>query len=492
MDHPSQFFQVLQDNGLTINPAKCTFAATSAKFLGHMVSEAGIKPLPKHVATIQEFPVPATTKQLQKFLGMINFYRRFLPKIAATLHPLTDLLRGNPKTLEWSAPAAEAFESAKSALVQAVPLTHPAPGTTLSLAVDASDSHVGGVLQQLKNRAWRPLTFFSQKLSPTQVRYSTFDRELLAGYTAVHHFRFLLEGRQFRILTDHKPLVSAMTRVTPPWSTRQQRHLSFLAEFTSDIRHTSGRSNIVADTLSRPPSHNKVSAAAAVLTLPAIAKPPVDLHASNPSQMPVPPAIAHTTDEHSSGTIAAAVGVDFAAMAAAQATCPDVLSMQNSPSLQVTSRHHGGVQLLGDVSTGTFRPHVPTVFRTDIIRSLHSVHHPGVRATALLVKSAFCWPRMGKDIAAVARSCMGCQLGKVHRHVKLQPEHIAVPRRRFAHLHVDIVGHCRNPPATHTSSRLLTELAGGLKLYLSPPRPPPTAQLPSSQDGYSGLVYQWL
>jgi hypothetical protein len=165
MDHLSQFFQVLQDNGLTINPAKCTFAATSVKFLGHMVSETRITPLPKHVAAIQEFPAPHTVKQLQQFLGMINFYRRFLPRIAATLRPLTDLLRGNPKSLDWSA-SAETFSSAKAALVAAVPLSHPALGATLSLAVDASDSHVGGVLQQLENRAWRPLAFFSQKLSP--------------------------------------------------------------------------------------------------------------------------------------------------------------------------------------------------------------------------------------------------------------------------------------------------------------------------------------
>jgi hypothetical protein len=213
MEHLSQFFQVLQDNGLTINPAKCTFAVTSVKFLGHMVSENGITPLPKHVTAIKEFPAPTTIKQLQQFLGMVNFYRR--PRIAATLQPLTDLLRGNPKTLEWTASAADAFTAAKAALVAAVPLSHPAPGATLGLAVDASDTHVGGVLQQLENRAWRPLGFFSQKLTPTQVRYSTFDRELLAAYASVRHFRFLLEGRLFRILTDHKPLVSAMTRVSP-------------------------------------------------------------------------------------------------------------------------------------------------------------------------------------------------------------------------------------------------------------------------------------
>ncbi len=150
----SQFFQVLQDNGLTTNPAKCTFASTSVKFLGHMVTKSGITPLPKRVAAIQEFPQPTTVKQLQQFLGMVNFYRRLLAKIAATLRPLTDLLRGNPKTLDWSTPTAEAFSAAKAALVAAVLLSHPAPGATLSLTVDALDSHVGGVLQHLKNRAW--------------------------------------------------------------------------------------------------------------------------------------------------------------------------------------------------------------------------------------------------------------------------------------------------------------------------------------------------
>jgi hypothetical protein len=134
--HLQQFFQVCQDNGLTINPAKCVFAASSLKFLGHMVSESGVTPLPRHVAAVQDCPPPTDIKQLQRFLGLINFYRRFLPAIARTLQPLTDLLKGSPKTLLWSTAAA------KAALVAAVPLCHPAPHAALSLAVDASDTHV--------------------------------------------------------------------------------------------------------------------------------------------------------------------------------------------------------------------------------------------------------------------------------------------------------------------------------------------------------------
>jgi hypothetical protein len=104
------------------------------------------------------------------------------------------------------------FRASKSALLAARrrSVVPSRLGATISLAVDASDSHVGGVLQQLENRAWWPLAFFSQKLTPTQAQYSTFDRELFAAYSAVRHFRFLLEGRKFRLITDHKSLVAVM------------------------------------------------------------------------------------------------------------------------------------------------------------------------------------------------------------------------------------------------------------------------------------------
>ena len=112
---------------------------------------------------------------------------------------------------------------------------------------------MGAALQQKESGGWRPLAFFSAKLSATQQRYSAFDRELLGVFLALRHFRFELEGRKFHILTDHLPLVSALSRVSPPWSARQQRQLSYISEFTNDLRHTPGAANVVADNLSRPP-----------------------------------------------------------------------------------------------------------------------------------------------------------------------------------------------------------------------------------------------
>jgi hypothetical protein len=102
----------------------------------------------------------------------------------------------------------------------------------------------------VQGQAWQPLAFFSKKLSPTQARYSTFDRDLFAAFSAVRHFRFLLEGRRFRILTNHNPLVAVMSRVLPPWSARQKRQITYLA--TADFRHTPGTTNVIADALSRP------------------------------------------------------------------------------------------------------------------------------------------------------------------------------------------------------------------------------------------------
>jgi hypothetical protein len=127
-------------------------------------------------------------------------------------------------------------------------------------------------------------------------------------------------------------------------------------------------------------------------------------------------------------------------MAEAQRHSPDIVSMRDSPSIQVIYRLVGDVHLLGDISTGVFRPFVPAAFRAAVIRSIHDIHHPGIRATTRLVSSSFCWPHMGRDVATAARNCMGCQKGKIHRHVHLLLDSIPIPQQRFAHVHVDLVG----------------------------------------------------
>jgi hypothetical protein len=215
-----------------------------------------------------------------------------------------------------------------------------------------------------------------------------------------------------------------MTRVTPPQSARQQRHLAFVSEFTTDLRHTPGSDNLVADALSRPPPVLGVPPAG----LPVLSIPPASLPSEPPRQttLQVPAADAQP--------------IDFLELSFAQPSCSDVQAMLVSPSLSVVSKKVGAVEVLGDVSTGVFRPLLPARFRSASVLSLHNIHHPGVRATRRLVCSSFCWPKMGVFVAALTSNCLHCQKGKIHRHVSLQAAHIPVPVRRFSHIHVDLVG----------------------------------------------------
>ncbi len=115
---------------------------------------------------------------------------------------------------------------------------------------DASDTAVGAVLHQYVENSWQPISFFSKKLKPSETRYSTFDREFLAIYLAIKHFRHFVEGQQFHILTDHKPLIFSLFCNPHRYSARQTRHLDLILQLTSDIRHVSGSNNPVADALS--------------------------------------------------------------------------------------------------------------------------------------------------------------------------------------------------------------------------------------------------
>ncbi len=207
-------------NGLHINPAKCHFAQPQVEFLGHLVTANGITPFTSHGQPILAFPAPSDVKLLQKFLGMLNFYRRSLPGIAKVLKPLTDSTSGTGQ-LSWTPDMQLAFDTAKSLLASAVRLLHPYPFAKLSLATEASDTHVGTVLPSKHRAVGSHWLSFPKKLSAMEMRYSTFDRELLAAFSAIKHFRFFLEGRPFTLFTDHKPLVSAISKAMTPFSSRQ-------------------------------------------------------------------------------------------------------------------------------------------------------------------------------------------------------------------------------------------------------------------------------
>ena len=455
--HLQQVLERLAEHGLVLNAEKCQLGLEQLDYLGHHVTATGITPIISRVQSIEKYPQPKTVKQLQTYLGMINFYRRFMPAAAKILRPLTDSLKGGVKgELQWTAEMKEAFSASKKCLCNCVELAHPEAAAQISLAVDASESHVGAVLQQHKADSNRPLAFFSTKLDAAQKKYSAYDRELLAIYLAIRHFRWLLEGRDFYVLSDHKPLTFALHRISDAWTARAQRQLSYIAEFTSDIRHIAGTENVVADALSRP------AAALAAASTPSQSssedhlrskqdRPPAAASqragSSSPSpgsskdhlrsKQDRPPAAASATAAIALPTTAR---VDYAKIAAGQVNCAETLKLRSNSKMQIKHVKIDNVEVYCDLSTGVLRPLVPVAERKTIFTAIHGLAHPGVRATRRMLTSRFIWDGCAADVNAWCRDCQGCATGKVTTQERTAVEPIQLPAARFQHVHVDIVG----------------------------------------------------
>ena len=239
--HLREFLNRLRTASLVLNLPKCTFGRSSVDFLGHLVSSQGIRPLAAKVEALRSHPRPNTIKEIQQFLGLLNFYRRFLPGAAKGLAPLTKALKGSPSgptRIQWSAAMLIAFNEAKNSLSTTAELSHPSPQAKLALLADTSTTHVGAALHQQRHPGspWEQLGFFSKKLDSSQVSYSAFACELLAAFCTVQHFRFQVEGRPFLLRTDHRALTYALGCVSDAWTPHQQRQLSYIAEYTNDIQ----------------------------------------------------------------------------------------------------------------------------------------------------------------------------------------------------------------------------------------------------------------
>jgi cleavage and polyadenylation specificity factor subunit 1 len=408
LEHLKILFDRLVEFSLVIKPSKCKFGMSEIEFLGHKVTPLGISPLPEKVDAIIKFPKPDSLRKLREYLGMINFYRRMLPKLSEILEPLTSLTCGSKTDtsksksknikIEWNIEAEKSFTDSKNLLANATLLVHQNPSSHLSLSSDASNSAMGAALHQWNNQQWEPLAFFSRKFKPAEQKYSTFDRELLAIYTAIKYFRHLLEGRQFTIFTDQKPITFALKQKTEKCSPRQQNHLEFISQFTNDIRHISGKDNFVADALSR-------------IEIEAIYTP--------------------TT-------------IDMNALADTQASDAELEQLINNTEtalqLKKMPTQTSDKQLYCDISTGNPRPFVPKSMRRTIFDSLHNLSHPGTRATTKLISSRYVWPKIAHDIKSWCKTCIPCQKSKIHRHTQSPIGTFSMPDARFAHIHVDIVG----------------------------------------------------
>ena len=434
------------------------------EFLGLRGTGGGVAPLPAQIATIKDFPQPATMKKLQGFLGAVNFYRCFIPAAANILLPLTAVLKGSKKGAEilaWSPLMMTAFSNIKAALLRSVCPAFPQDKAELSLATNASATHVGAVLQQRETStaAWRPLGFFLAKLEQAQLSYSAFDRELYGIFADICHFIHHLEGHRFTIWTDYKPLTFALSRMSDSWTARQQRQLSYVAEFTSKIVHVPGRLNLVADLLSRPQQTATASGPTAGPSPPPVQQTPSLLlfpssqpTTSRPTVEVISPS-SFPTEEALEWAAAAAVtseDVDLAAMAKDQHSCPATQQLLNSSSLDIIQVPYGQQKLLCDMSSGRQRPLVPATWQRQVFNSLHSLAHTGICVSRRIVSTHFVWKGMAADISQWCRDCLQCQRAKITSNITAPVEPIPMPTQWFSRIQVDLMGPLQASSDGHT------------------------------------------
>lgn len=240
----------LRNANLSININKSKFCVKQLPYLGYIISREGLSPNPDRIEAIINYERPKSIRSLRRFLGMANYYRRFISNFSELTAPLTNLLRNKPKSIKWSTTAEQSFNGIKERLISAPVLASPNFNLPFVIQTDASDSAIAAILTQEHDNGECVVAYFSQKLSPAQQNYAASEKEGLAVLSAIDKFRPYIEGTHFVVVTD----ASALTHImNGKWrsSSRLCRWSIDLQSFDMEIRHRRGRYNVIPDALSR-------------------------------------------------------------------------------------------------------------------------------------------------------------------------------------------------------------------------------------------------
>ncbi|KAI5662326.1 hypothetical protein M9H77_21649 [Catharanthus roseus] len=243
-EHLRKVFQVLKDNELYVKKEKCSFAQEEVLFLGHKIKGGKLMMEDTKVQAIQRWEPPTKVHELRSFLGLVNYYRRFIKGYSARAAPLTDLLKKN-RPWAWSEDCQRAFEDLKKAICNDPVLSLPDYSKPFEVHTDASDFAIGGVLMQ----DGHPIAYESRKLNETERRYTVQEKEMTAIIHCLRVWRHYLLGSRFVIMTDN--IATSYFQTQKKLSPKQARWQDFLAEFDYSLEYKPGKANVVADALSR-------------------------------------------------------------------------------------------------------------------------------------------------------------------------------------------------------------------------------------------------
>ena len=415
------FFR-LREYGLRLNLDKCRFLEESVEYLGYVINKEGIHTSSKKVQAVLDAPPPTDLGELRSFLGLVNYYGKFIKNLFELAAPLNQLLQ---KTVKWSwtSSCQQSFQALKKALTSAEVLCHYNPRLPLSLACDASSVGIGAVIfHTFGNGAEKPIAYASRTLTSTEKKYSQIEREALGIVYGLKKFHQYLYGRKFTLITDHKPLVTIFgptASLSIMAASRMQRWALILSGYYYTIQYKPTAQHGNADALSRLPQVTTPDALCLDQEVHAIQrvveKLPIwatDIQQATRRDPVLSQVLRYTVQGWPPGDVAA--------------------------ELKPYYHHQHELTTDNDCLLWGMRVIIPGRFRQQVLSELHQ-SHPGIVRMKSMARIYVWWPGMDHDIEALVRGCVSCSQSR--DGPQMAPLHPwEYPRNPWQRLHVDFAG----------------------------------------------------
>ncbi|XP_063961269.1 uncharacterized protein K02A2.6-like [Lytechinus pictus] len=418
LDVLAQVLKRLNDHNVKLKRSKCAFVESEVVYLGLKVSSQGLQPVKEKIEPIINAPKPKNVTELRSFLGMVQFYSRFLPDLASVLAPLHKLLQKEQKW-EWSKAQQEAYEKCKRMLTSDALLVHYDNRRELKMSCDASSYGVGAVISHvMDNGETKPIAFASRTLTKSERNYAQIEKEALGIIFGIKKFHQYLLGRNFTLITDHKPLLHLLgpkSSIPTMAASRMQRWAILLSQYDYNIEYLSSKENAVADALSRLPHEDSEDGTEGSIYV-------TDVVDSN-----FPVTATEIAAETQKDSVLKQVYEQTLYGWSETEPMNDELKPYHSRRFELSCDQ-------GCVKWG-HRVIIPKSLRHKLLDELHS-QHSGVVAMKAVARGFMFWPGIDKEIEQISSRCSVCQ------NVRSKPPRVPLetwrwPARPFQRVHVD-------------------------------------------------------
>ena len=427
-EHKSRLTEVLSkldEAGFKLRLDKCYFCVPSVSYLGYIIDSNGLHPSPQKVKAIVEAPSPTNIKQLESYLGVFNFYRRFIPNASSVLEPL-NALRRSDRRWSWEKEQVEAFQNSKKLLLNSSALAHFDANLPISVTADSSPYGLGAVLNHIIDGQERPICFASRTLLPAERNYPQVEKEALAIVFALKQFHTYLWGQSnFRVITDHKPLLGLFNPnkpIPPMASGRIQRWSLMLQSYSFELIHRSGVTLGTADALSRLPlpSSNE-----------SIPVPGEWINMVNFLEECSPVNAGHIREHTRKDPILSKV-VKYCEIG-----WPTTIPPEDSALIPYFRKRNELSLESGCLLWGS-RVVIPTKYHAALLTELHG-GHVGTSRMKELARSYLWWPNIDKDLEDLVKKCNEC-LATSNAPTKAELHPWEWPAYPWHRLHIDYAG----------------------------------------------------